>query len=118
MVGVDHQEVDDRVDLDGDVVVGDDLLRRHLEGDGSQVNLDQAVDAEGNDDPKPWALQRHQAAKPKEHAPFVLIDDADRGAKADQDNKNDDAENDQRENAHRSLLENALLLMLRVAIYA
>jgi hypothetical protein len=30
-----HVEVDDRVDLDRDVVFGDDLLRRHVVSDGT-----------------------------------------------------------------------------------
>src|SRR6202011_1103233 len=90
---------------------------RHLEGDGTQIDLHQAVDGKGNDEAQARALERHQTAEPEENAALVLVDDADRRAQADQDNENDDAENDQRENAHGSLLASALFLMLRVATY-
>src|SRR5688572_14402467 len=40
LVRVDDPEVDDRGHAGGDVVAGDDLLRRHLHGDGPQVYLD------------------------------------------------------------------------------
>src|SRR3989442_3056362 len=108
MVWVDDQEIDDGVDLDRDVVVGDDLLRRHLEGDRAQIDLDQAVDAEGDDQAQPRALQRQQAAQPEEDAAFVLVDDPDRRAQTDQDDENDDAKADQCDYADGSLLANAL----------
>src|SRR5260370_38803210 len=97
------------VSFDGVGVVGDVLLRRHLQGNRAEGNLDQAVDAERNDQPQPGALQRHQAAEPKENAPLVFVDDPDRRAQADQDDENDNAKDDQRENAHGSLLANALM---------
>src|SRR5260370_32083154 len=109
MVGVDDHEVNDGVDFDSDVVVGDDLLRWHLEGDGAQVDLDQAVDAEGDDQTQPWTFEVHQPPQPEQDAPFIFVDNPDRRAQSDQDDENDDAKDDQSEYAHGSLLANPLL---------
>src|SRR5829696_5585640 len=43
LVGVHHPEVDDGGHSGWDVVAGDDLLRRHLHGDGPQVYFDHPV---------------------------------------------------------------------------
>src|SRR4030088_2294747 len=111
MVGVDDQEVDNGVDLDGAVVVGDDPLRWPLQGDRPQIDLDQPVDAEGDDQTQARTFEIHQPPQPEQNAPLVLVDDADRRAQANQENENDDAENDQRENAHGSLLDTAVFIM-------
>src|SRR5205814_2451481 len=76
---------------------------RDLERHRAEIDLHEAVDAEGNDHPQPRALQGHQAAQPEEDATFVFVDDPDRRAQADEDDENDDAEDDESENAHESL---------------
>ena len=42
---VEHLEVDHRVHGDCDTVLGEDLLRRDVEGDGSQVDCDDIIKA-------------------------------------------------------------------------
>src|SRR2546426_3907950 len=103
MVGFDDHEIDDGVDLDRDVVVGDDLLRWHLEGYRPQVDLDQPVDPERDDQAETGSLQLHEPPQPEQDAPLVFIDDPDCRAQADEDDENDDAEDDESENAHESL---------------
>src|SRR2546425_11000583 len=103
MVGFDDHEIDDGVDLDRDVVVGDDLLRWHLEGYRPQVDLDQPVDPERDDQAETGSLQLHEPPQPEQDAPLVFIDDPDGRAQADEDDENDDAEDDESENAHESL---------------
>ncbi len=90
VVGVDHAEVDHRVDLDGDVVAGDDLLRRHLMGDGAQVDARHAVD-EGNDEEQARALGPLNAAQAEDDAALVLLDDFDRRCG---DHESDDEDDD------------------------
>src|SRR5712691_369747 len=112
MVGVDDHEVNDGVDFDSDVVVGDDLLRWHLKRDRAQVDLDQAVDAERDDQTQPWTFEVHQPPQPEQDAPLIFVDDPDRRAQSDQDDENDDAKDDQSEYAHGSLLLNTLVRRL------
>src|SRR5207244_2724361 len=82
---VHHVEVNDRVHLDGDVVLGDDLLGRHVHGDGAKVDLVHLVD-EGNEHAKAGALHvvGIDAAQTKDDASLVLVDDTDRFHDEDQ----------------------------------
>ena len=57
VLGVDDAEVDDGVDLDGDVVAGDALLAGDVHRHGAQVDVDHAVD-DGQDDEEAGALAR------------------------------------------------------------
>src|SRR6266567_2595526 len=92
---VDHLEVDDGVDLGGHVVLGDDLLRRHLERDHAQVDLHEAVDTERDDEAQARAPDRDQAAKAEDDAALVLVDDPDARYEHDQGEQDDDPEDDE-----------------------
>src|SRR6202035_4158562 len=48
----------------------------------------------------PGAPQLYQPPQAEQHAPLVLVDDADRRAQPDENDEDDDAENDQRKDAH------------------
>ena len=66
--GVDNLEEHDGVHCDGDAVLGQDLLGRHVEGDGPEVHGDDVVDA-GEDGEQAGA---HRAAlldppQPEDH---------------------------------------------------
>jgi hypothetical protein len=74
--GVHHAEVGDGVDLHRHVVLGDDLLRRHVQGDGPQVHLHRLVD-EGDQDEQAGSLDPDQAAEAEHDAPLVLPRDLD-----------------------------------------
>ncbi len=81
-LGIDHPEVDHRAHLDGDVVPGDDVLRRHVEGHRLQAHLDHAVDQrQEEDDARSIALPAQvedgagTAAEAKDDGPLVLAKD-------------------------------------------
>ncbi len=66
--------VDDCVDGDGDAVLGEDLLRRHVEGHGAQVDDGDGVDA-GDDEEQAGAdraLLAH-AAQAEDHRALVFL---------------------------------------------
>ena len=81
---VDDLEVDDRVDLGGHVVVRDHLLRRHLERDRALVDLDQAVDAERDDEEESRAFEGDQPPQPEDNPTLVFVGDADAGEDGDE----------------------------------
>ena len=86
---VDDPEVQDGVDLDRDVVLGDDVLRRDVHRDEPQADPDHAVDwGEHQDDPRALGLGKH-SAQPENHAPLVFPKDLD-GAQDVEDHKSDD----------------------------
>ena len=75
---IDDAEVDDRVDLDRDVVARDDVLRRHVHDDRPQAHAHHAIDRrEHEDDAGPLRL-RQQLAEPEDDAALVLGQDLDR----------------------------------------
>src|SRR5690606_30482964 len=73
---VDHLEVDDRVDPDGDVVPGDAVLRGHRQRHDLHVDLPHAVD--DRDDPRQPGFTRgsDDAAEPEDQTGYVLGDGA------------------------------------------
>jgi len=88
--GVDDAEVRDGVDLHGDVVPGDDLLRRDVQRHGPQVDLHGLVD-EGDEDEEPRPLDADQAPEAEHHAALVLPGHLHRGEQEDQpDDEQDD----------------------------
>ena len=97
LVGVHHPEVDDGGHSGGDVVAGDDLLRRHLHGDGPQVYLDHPVhDRQEDEEPRSLGPSLYPT-DPKDHTPLVLLDYLD-GAEYDRDDDyRDDHHHDGRE---------------------
>src|SRR5688572_3508766 len=68
-------KIDDGVDLDGDVVLRNDVLRRDIHGDGPQTDADQLVD-ERDDNDDAWTIPAHepagQTAPTEDDGPFVL----------------------------------------------
>jgi hypothetical protein len=76
-LGIDDAEVGDRVDARGDVVLRDHFLRRDVEGDGAEVDLDDPVDDRDQED-DPGAFRRlEQPAEAEDDAAFVLAEDSD-----------------------------------------
>src|SRR6185312_7477044 len=97
---VDDAEVRDGVDLRGDVVARDQVLRRDVERDRAQVDADHAVDA-GDEEDDPRALLPEQAAEAEHDGAFVLAQDPDRRARNGEDDGDDDDESDE-DSGHRS----------------
>lgn len=77
-LGVDDASIDDGVNIDGDVVAGDDLLFRDVHRGGADVDLDHFVDVR-NDDAEAWVQGARIATEAEDNAAFVLVDDADPG---------------------------------------
>src|SRR5216683_6639250 len=98
---IDDLEIDDGVDLRGHVVVRDDLLRGHFERDHAEVDLDEAIDAERDDEEQTWAFERDQAAQPKNHPALVFVRDAQAGEDDDEQQHHDYAQNHQRADVHQ-----------------
>ncbi len=76
--GVDDAEVNDGVDIDGDVVTGDDFLLRDVHRGGADVNFCHVVDV-GNDDAEAGLQHAGIFTEAEDDAALVLIDDADAG---------------------------------------
>ena len=82
-----HPVVDHGVDLDRDVVLGDHVLRRHVEHARPQVHAHDLLD-EGNDQDQARPLHLPEAAEQEHDAALVLAQDADRvGDEQDDENK-------------------------------
>ncbi len=68
-------KVDHRIHLDGDVVLRDDVLRRHVHRNGSQADTKHPIDEGDNDDdtgPITPDEPTGQSAPSKDDGPFVL----------------------------------------------
>src|SRR5215208_804519 len=77
-------EVDDRVHLHGDVVAGDDVLRRHLLRRDAHVDDDHPVDE--RDDPlEPGAADAGEPPEAEHDALLVLVHDPDAGQEPEDD---------------------------------
>src|SRR5713101_3645738 len=97
---VDDLEVEDRVDLGGHVVLGDDLLRRHLERDHAQVDPDDPVDPERDDEIQAGPFEPDEATESEHHSAVVLVRDAQARKNDDQDQQYEDAEDDESAGVH------------------
>jgi len=88
--GLDDAEIDDGVDLDGNVVPRDDVLRGDIHGDRPHVHADHAVH-DGNEDDEAGPLDGNDPAQPENDGPFIFVEDPDRsGQKHDcQDNEDE-----------------------------
>jgi len=86
LLRIDHPIVDDGVDLDRDVVLGDHILRRHVEHAGAQVHAHHLLD-EGYDDDEAGPLHLPEPAQQEHHAALVLAQDADRVGEDGDDNQ-------------------------------
>src|SRR6266404_742684 len=77
LVGIDHAQKNNRVNLQGDVVAGDDVLRRNLERFLPQRNTHHAIDR-AKDQNYAWTLCRaHQASEAEDDAALVFGQDLD-----------------------------------------
>ena len=90
---VDDPEVGDRVHAHRDVVLGDDLLRRHVQRDRPQVDLDHPVDDRDQQEDARALRLRQQAAEAEDDAALVLARDLDR-RRQEQDDEDCDGRND------------------------
>src|SRR5207249_1751717 len=70
-VQVDHAEVEDRVHLERDVVLGDDVLGRDVHGDRPEIDAHRLLDP-GDDIDDPGAARPDQASQPEDDRPLVL----------------------------------------------
>ena len=87
---VEHAQGDDGVDLDGDVVAGDDVLRRDFQDLLSQGDADDLVEgAEDEDDSGAFRLGR-SAAEAEDDATLVLAKNLDRAEEIKRDYQNND----------------------------
>ncbi len=86
--GIDDAQGDDGVDLEGDVVARDDVLRGDLHRFLAERDADDLVErAKDEDDPGTRGVVPH-AAEPEDDSPLVLLQDLD----AIDDIKNDDGD--------------------------
>ena len=94
--GVDDPEVRDGVHAHRHVVLRDHLLRRDVQRDRAQVDLDHPVDdRDQQEEARPLRLGE-QAAEPEDDAALVLARDLDRREEEEDDEEDDDGESDQR----------------------
>ena len=85
-LGVDDPEVRDGVHAHRHVVLRDHLLRRHVQRDRAQVDLDHLVDDRDEQEEARALRRRLEPAEPEDDAALVLAGDLDRrGEQEDQD---------------------------------
>ena len=68
---VHHPVVEHRVHVHGDVVLGNDVLARHVQGDHPQVHADELLDHRDDDD-QAGAFHALEAAEEEDDPPLVL----------------------------------------------
>ena len=83
--GIDDLEVDHRVHVDGDVVLGDDRLGRDVDHLDPERHLYQPVDNRDAEDHARALGLGTNVAEPEEHRPLVLGHHPDRGRQHDED---------------------------------
>src|SRR5512133_199293 len=84
-------EIDHRRDLDRNVVMGDHILGRHLEGHGLQCHPDQAINS-GDDQKQPRSPHTDQPSQTQQYAPLVLRQDPHRTAEEHDDQRQEKQE--------------------------
>src|SRR6266545_1383144 len=109
LLGIDDAEEDDRVDLDRDVVTGDDVLGRHVGGHRAQADaLPDLVD-EGHQQDQAGAValpagvedRLRPPAEPEDDHAFVLGDDAEQRAQ-DEQHHDHSSDHEQRVDVHEA----------------
>jgi hypothetical protein len=88
-LGIDDTEVDDRADLDGDIVPGDHILARNLVDDDTEIDADHLLD-ERYEQHEARSLGAGIAAEREDDAALVLAQDPDRRTEDKQDEDDDD----------------------------
>src|SRR5207248_6762335 len=96
--GVDDAECDDRVDLESDVVAGDDVLRGNLHRLLAQRDTDDALEGAEDQDDTGADGAAADAAESEEDTPLVLVEDLDAVEQIDEDN--DDGDEDGKRHEH------------------
>ncbi len=91
---VHHAEVDDRVDLDRDVVARDDVLRRHVVDDRPQRHPDHAVDDRDQQEQARAVVVLAQPPQPEHDAALVLGQDPHRLEQQEQREQKENPETD------------------------
>src|SRR4030042_3697648 len=71
LIGIYDTKVDDRIDLDGDVVTGNHILRWNLQCHGPQADPEQLVHT-WDDEDKPWSLCPDQSSHTEDDAPLIF----------------------------------------------
>jgi hypothetical protein len=76
-VRIHHPKIDDRIHLDGHVVLRDDVLRRHIQRDRPQADAQHPVDGKEDElQSRPRRL-RQQTPEPENDAALVFVQDLD-----------------------------------------
>src|ERR1700722_2465147 len=86
---IDDPQGNDGVHLQGDVIAGDDILRRHFHGFLPQADADDLSD--GTEDPNDagsFGRLLADAAKGKDHAPLILLENLDGIEQVEKNNGN------------------------------
>jgi len=71
LIGIDDTKVDDRIDLEGDVVTGDHILRWNLQGHSPQADPEQFVHTRDDED-NPWPLSPDQSSQAEDNASLIF----------------------------------------------
>ena len=88
--GVDNAQGDDGVDLDGDVVAGDDILRRHLHDFLAERDADELVQR-AQDEEEAWAFGLWEcAAEAEDDGALVFAKDVDAVEEIEAEDDDDD----------------------------
>src|SRR5439155_16965212 len=84
-------EVDDGVDLQADVVLGDDVLGRHVQHHRAQADTRHPVDGPGDEDESGPLGLGQKLPEAEDDPPLVLVEDLHREKDPEDDDENDDA---------------------------
>src|SRR5215213_10817755 len=87
LVGVHHPEVDHCGHAGGDVVAGDEVLGRDIQGDGPQAHLDHPVNPWNQDEEARALGSPLHPTEPEDDAPLVLLDYLYGARQDEQDNR-------------------------------
>ena len=89
-VGVDYAEVADRVYFYGDVVAGDDVLRRNVQGFDTEGDAVESFDGPENQIQACAFGHRQEAAEAEDYAAFPFFDDVEGVPEPDEEDEDDD----------------------------
>jgi CheY-like chemotaxis protein len=92
--GVDHLEIEHRIDAHGDVVLGDQVLFGDIHGDHAQVDANELLDRRDDDD-EPGSFDRLKTAEEEDHATLILGQDSDGRAEEQDDQSQREQEGQQ-----------------------
>ena len=91
LVRVHDAIIDDRIDRGGDIVFGDDILRRHVSGNDAKVDGRHPEDRDPHE-PQSGLFDAHIAPKEEHDAALVLLDDSNTGSGVGHDRYDGDNE--------------------------